>query len=145
MFNAVLLLAEQFIIERALSSASPVTNKSKASLGLYILAGFLLCLGVGFMMFGLYALLAQSFTIEVAAVLTGGICITLALLMVLGALLVFQFKRKKAAHLQQDAIEMFHQFFENVDEELKEVVAEHPKLALALASVAGIFTAKRFF
>lgn len=145
LWNAALMLCEQFVIGRVMSGASPVSHKSKAGLGLFILAGFLFCVGLCFMMFGLYALLAQSYEAPIAAAVTGGVCMMIALVIVLGVILMFQIQRTKAARYQKEAMANIHQLFETVDEELKEKIEENPKAALALASVAGFVAAKKFF
>lgn len=142
--HGVLALLEQYAIDRVLSGGAPVSHKSKAGFVLMALAGFLLLLGVGFLTYALNLWLFQIYTPQVATAITGGLCIFSALMIVIIAYLVLQYKKVQAKKMQHETLEMVHTLIEYIDEELREPVEKNPAAALAVASFAGYAAGKNY-
>jgi len=142
--HALIGIAEQMIIDRLVSGHAPLTGRSKAVMALYGFAGFLLALAFGYAVYAFNLSMTGIYTPELAALMTAGLCLGLAILAVLSAILVTMLRRRKAAQFKRDAFEMAENLIAYVDEELKQPVNDNPKTALAIASIAGLIAGKRF-
>lgn len=143
MYQGMIALLEQFLIDRVISSAAPVSHGSKTWLGLMVLAGFFLCLGSVYLFYAFYLWLLTVYTPQGAAVVTAAMCFGLALLIVAALWLMLQYKKHKTASVQDNLMETVTQLMAYVDEELREPVANNPKAALAIATAVGFLAGKR--
>lgn len=141
---SVMGLVQQFAINRILSAGAPVSHKSKAVLGLAALAGFILLLGFVFFIYAINLWLNTAYEPHIAATITGAICVVLSLLCVICLYLIMQFKKSRVEKFQDETIELVKSITEMVDVEMRDLIDNNPKTAVAVASIAGILLGKRF-
>jgi hypothetical protein len=137
-------LVGQIALDKFISSGAPVSHKSKAVLGFFALAGFFLFLGFVFLLVALNQYLITAYEPHVAALITGAVCFILALLGVLGAYLVLQFKKSRIQRIQTDMMDRFNEVLDFADDELSALIKSNPKALMIAASLAGIILGRRY-
>lgn len=138
---ALKAIAETVLLEQVLSHALP--KKSKAGLGLQLLAGVLVIVALGFLIAALHAWLVAQYTPDVAALITAGAIFALAMVAALAAYGVAHQRRLRVAMFKHDMKNNIQNVIDTFDEELGEHVRENPVTALAVAGIAGFILADR--
>lgn len=131
-------------LDKFISAGAPVSQKSKAVLGLMALAGFFIFLGLGFLLFALNQWLATIYLPHIATAITGGVCLFLAVIAILCTYLVVELKKSRLQKVQNDMLGMINDVMDSADEELAGFIQGNPKTALAVAALAGVLLGKRF-
>ena len=123
-----------------MSKKAPFMRKNKFGLGLMALSALLFCAGVIFAMMSGYGWLLTQFTQPLAALISAGFILGLALLSSLTGFLLI--KKQPAPAMQQDEmLQIIDAVTELLGEELTDPIKENPKTAILLASVAGFAAA----
>lgn len=141
--SALKAIAESVLLEQVLTRAIPMTQKSKAGLGLQLLAGMLVIVALGFLIAAFHAWLSAQYTSDVASLITAGAIFALAMISSLAAYGVAHKRRIRMALFKHEMKNNIQTVIDTFDDELGEHVRDNPVAALAIAGVAGFLLADR--
>lgn len=137
-------LPEKLLMERILHGNSSWAQRSRFELGLIALAGFLIFLGSGFLIFAMHLWFEKTYPPELAAAFTGSAILALALMVLLVSMRIFQWRKNRLRELKHEVHEALQTTFDFLDEELAEPVQNNPVTAVVLASLAGYVAGEKY-
>ncbi len=137
-------IAKQIVVDGIANAATRKTRNTSAGYGLYALAGGIGIIGVVFLSIAIYGVLLNSFTMPVAASITGfGILILSGLLVLVGKNITGKMDSKRLREEAQQVDVLVSQVIDGLMEEIEDPVRENPKMAMALAGLAGLMVGGR--
>lgn len=136
--------AERFVLDQALRNMMPVAGRSVVEEWLMVLAGILVFVASGLLVWSAYLWFTQNYPPEMAAAATGLIALGLALVFFLSALGIWYVKYLRMKKLQMQIADILHLALERLSNEISEPVQDNPKKAAAIASLAGFAAGRRF-
>lgn len=132
------------LVDKLMSSGMLTGAKKAAGQGmLYLLSGFLVFVGLGFLIWALYLQLELQSSPESAAMAAGFASIALALGIFAALAVIAKIRESKAQKLRQEVEEVIRGFIESLNEEVSEPIRENPKTAASLSFLAGYLTGNR--
>ncbi len=143
--NGYLKLAEQFLISRVISSDFPVTNKTKARLGLGAPSGLLIFLGLIFLATAYYIWLMDEFTPEVAMTILGLSLTFLGAMSAFFAQMLMKHKNKRRKQFERQIEHALIETLDLINGEVEKPIRDNPKTAIALAALIGGIIGHRGF
>ncbi|MEC7575907.1 MAG: hypothetical protein VYC19_12035 [Pseudomonadota bacterium] len=143
--NGYLKLAEQFLISRVISGDFPVTNKTKARMGLGALSGLLIFLGLIFLATAYYIWLMDEFTPEIAMTILGLSLTFLGAMSALFAQMLMKHKNKRRKQFEMQIEQALIETLELINSEVEKPIRDNPKTAIALAALIGGIIGQRGF
>lgn len=141
--SALKAIAETVVLDQILTRGFPVSQKSKATLGLQALAGLLIIVALGFLIAALHAWLITAYTPDIASLITAGAVFALALVAALAAYVIAHQRQARMAVFKHDMKNNIQTVIDAFDSELGEHVRANPATAVALAGLAGFILADR--
>lgn len=137
-------VAKQIVVDGIVNVATRKSRTIPASLGFYALAGGIGIIGVVFLSIAIYGVLLDSFTMPVAATITGvGILVLSGLLVLIGKKAAGELDKRSLRQEAQQVDVVISQLMDAVIGEIEDPVRENPKMALALAGLAGLMVGGR--
>lgn len=143
--NGYLKLAEQFLISRVISGDFPVTNKTKARMGLGALSGLLIFLGLIFLATAYYIWLMDEFTPEIAMTILGLSLTFLGAMSALFAQMLMKHKNKRRKQFERQIEQALIETLGLINSEVEKPIRDNPKTAIALAALIGGIIGQRGF
>lgn len=138
-------VAKQIVVDGIVNIAARKSRTIPASLGFYALAGGIGIIGVVFLSIAIYGVLLDSFTMPVAATITGlGILALAGLLVLIGKKAAGELDKRHFRQEAQHVDVVVSQLMDAVIGEIEDPVRENPKMAMALAGLAGLMVGGRF-
>jgi hypothetical protein len=132
-------------IDKLLSGTPPMARKNNLGQGVFILSVFLLCIGFGFLIYGMHAWLVLTYTTQAAALLTGGLSLGIAAVLGMLTLLALMYKRRRINKYRHEIKSTLSSAISVLDDEFGGPIRENPKLAVIIASAAGFLLEDRLF
>lgn len=144
MMRALMLIAEQFLVNRVLSNGAPLTGKSKAGFGLMAISGLFLIIGVLFILYAAFLWLNMNYPREIAAMMMGGILMILSLIVAGISYGILRYKQRKIRQFKQETVETVEQVLNHINHELSAPVQQNPKMAVLIATAVGFLAGDKF-
>jgi len=143
--KAVLALAaEQMIMSKLLGGSHKHVNIfGKAEKAVATISAFLVILGLGFLIYAAHLTFLQNFEPNMAAAYTGLLIIGVSLVAIISLYAIFLYKTRKIRNLKSNVFETVSGSVEELIDELAEPIKNHPKTAMAVASILGLVLADR--
>ncbi len=141
--HKLLSIAQTLFLERILAGSFPVSQKSKLGILLLMASGLLGAVALAFFIIAFYLWVQTQFTPELAALVTAGAILSLAIIMALTALNVLHKRRVHAMSVRENLQDTIQTVIASFDDELGDHVRKNPGVALALAGLAGYIIASR--
>ena len=141
--SSLMAIAEQALVTQFEKRNTIVSHESKPKMFFILFFGLMLFTGTGFIIYASYVWLTKNYALEIAAALTGGIALSLALLSCLIAYAVTLYKRHKIKEVKNQILDIVQSAFEIAEEEFSEPIRENPKTSALAASVAGYLIGER--
>lgn len=141
--SPVLSAIQIAVIERLINNKPPSTRGLKWVGALCIVSFTLMVLGVIFIIYAGHIWLLSSYSSEIAALVTGGLCFSLALLLLLGVYGYVEYKRRRIARLRSEVTQIVSSGISLVSEQIKSPVFSNPKTTLLVAACVGFFLARK--
>lgn len=143
MMSALISAIEVAVIDRLLNNKPPSTTGLKWIGALCIVSFTLMILGMVFIIYAGHIWLSNQYSPEVAAMVTGGLCIVLALLVLLGIYGYVSYKRNRVRKYKDDVTELVTSGAALLGEYIKAPFFHNPKSTLLVAAIAGFIAAKK--
>lgn len=132
-------IAKQIVVEGIAGAATRKTRNISAGYGLYALAGGIGIIGVVFLAIAVYGLLLEQLSMPVAASITGAGILALSGILVAVGKSVSEKKRSLILDQEIKQVDVVvSQLMDDLMEEVGGPVRENPKMAMALAGLAGL-------
>lgn len=131
------------VIDKILSARPSAASKNKSYHIMMAFAGLFVFVGVIFLLISLYHCMLQQYTPDIAALITAGASMGIALLTVLAAHTMREYHRPKMERNFNEMKSQFESALKGMEGEWEHPIREHPKTAMALAALAGYFLADR--
>lgn len=137
MMSKLLPIAEQLLMMGAIGGQMQPRKQDKTLQIIYGFAAVLVLVSVMFMILALSYWLKQNYEPDVAAIVTGGVVLSLALL-VTAVGYAYSVIRKSKIHAVGDELkDKVFKAIEDISEELEDPIRDYPKSSVALATLAG--------
>lgn len=137
-------IAKQIVVDGILNVATRRSRTTPAAIGLYALAGGIGIIGVVFLSIAVYGVLLDSFSMPIAATITGvGILVLSGLLVLIGKKTAGEIDNRRFSQDAKQVDVVISQLMDAVVGEIEDPVRENPKMALALAGLAGLMVGGR--
>ncbi|MBL8639979.1 MAG: hypothetical protein JNK24_06450 [Alphaproteobacteria bacterium] len=143
MMSALISAIEVAVIDRLLNNKPPSTTGLKWIGALCMVSFTLMVLGMIFIIYAGHIWLSNQYSAEVAALVTGGLCIVLALLVLLGVYSFVRYKRNRVRKYKEDVTELVSSGAELLGEYVKAPLLNNPKSTLLLAAIIGFIAARK--
>lgn len=138
--RGLLALADVILMGQALGNFGnnlPIVQKSRIGHKLMLLSGLLLGVGTVMVLCGVFLEIAEAYSPERAAGVTGGILIVIAMLCALGAYVFERVKARKIKEVKDDIADAIFAVLDMAEEAVAKPVRENPKTSIASAVAAG--------
>jgi hypothetical protein len=141
----VLKLAENYMIQRVVSDHSPLTHANKAALSLSIFGSILGVVALGFILFGTLLWLHQNMPPYEAYIIFGVLLLVISIISFLIIGFIQWQKRKKTLAFKNQIRDEALLTLKLAEAEIKDlqILENHPKTCVALASLAGFIIAEK--
>jgi hypothetical protein len=131
-------IAEQLVADKIIGASAALTGRNEAGRALAAASGFFGIVGLGFFLYAAHLWLADRYSPEMVAALTGALFVGAGLAIALVAYGIVSYKRSVIRRMQADIRHMIAEALECVDEFLTEPVNDNPKTAALAATLAGL-------
>lgn len=139
--QGIAAIIEELVMAAVLSQKKSLPRKSKADWALMALSVLLGCAGIFMSMLALERFFEKQYPLDLAALLTAAVILTVAALMALAAYCCRH--RKPPVPRPHELESSLHTLLESVCVELETPIRENPKAAVLIAAIAGFITAQR--
>lgn len=133
------------LIDKLLNATPSMARKNDLGQGILALSVFLLCAGFGFLIYGMHAWLALQYSPEAAALLTGGLSLSITAVLGLLTAAALIYRRSRIKKYQQEMKSTLSTALAALDDEFGGPIRENPKIAVLIASAAGFLLEDRLF
>lgn len=137
MLRGVAAISEGVLINHFMNGGGHALARSRTSMGLYLIASFMVCLGAGFLIYAGFQWASTQYTPEQAATLTGLSILFLAVCTALGAQIVIRKRRNKLEQIKHEVTDNLQELLSSLDDDWGGVVSRNPKTSMLVAAVAG--------
>ncbi len=136
-------LAEQVAINKLLQSDMPFIGRTAGEEILLMLFGVFVTLGFLFLIFGFYLWLQATQTPQVAAFVTGGAALLLAVILGGVQLVILWLKARKIRQTKQVVEDVLREIVSSANDEIGATVHDNPKTSALVALVLGLLVGDR--
>ncbi len=131
------------VLDKILSSRPSLPGKNKSYHFMMAFAGLFVLIAFIFLLIALYYSLSKQYAPDMAALMTAGASLAIALLTVLAGHTVREYSRPKIDRTFHDIKSQFDAALKNMEGDWEAPIRENPKTAVALAALAGLLLADR--
>lgn len=142
--SALFKIGSHVLINRMINSDFSGVGKAKVGDRGDLFSGFMLFVASGFFLYACYIWSNANFSLDIAAAITGGLALGLALINMLVRYVIYRIKVSKLKKIKDELLHIIENAMKTFDEEFSEPIKDNPKTAAAMATIVGYAAANRF-
>lgn len=143
--QGALRFIEQALMDKLFTAAAPVSSFEKGGKVLIVLSAFFALIGSGFVMYAGHLWLANHYSPEMTAAMTGLMSFAFAAFIAGLFYIALRYRQSRIAKIRMNAAAKIKSVLAALDDEWGDPIREYPKTALLVATVTGFILEERIF
>jgi len=141
--TTVTRVIEHLLVDKLLTKQPAASRKADIGQGVFALSIFFVCIGFGFLIYGVHMTLSQVYAPQTAALMTSVVSFGFAIVVGLLAYTAMMYRRSRIKKYKQEVVHKVENIVASLDDQFGGTIRENPKMAILLASAAGFFLEDR--
>lgn len=141
--TTVTRVIEHVLVDKLLNKQPAMSRKAEIGQGVFALSIFFVCIGFGFLIYGVHMTLSQIYPPQTAAVMTSAVSFGFAIAIGLLAYAAMMYRRNRIKKYKQEMVQRVESAVASLDDQFGDTIRENPKMAVLLATAAGFFLEDR--
>ncbi len=141
--TTVTRVIEHVLVDKLLNKQQAVSRKADLGQGVFALSIFFVCIGFGFLIYGVHTSLSQTYAPQTAAMMTSGVSFGFAILVGLLTYAAMMYRRSRIQKYKKEMVHRVESAVASLDDQFGDTIRDNPKMAVLLATAAGFFLEDR--